>query len=196
MTKILGICGSPKKKNSTTHFALQKALEACAEEGFDTEIIALSQYTFGGCQDCGACRKKLSCSQKDDFTEQLIPKLDAPEVSGIIFASPVYFGGITGQLKSFIDRTVIFRRNGFRFADKVAGALTVGHARNGGQELSALEIAKAAMVHGMVVVPDAAPSSHFGANLWSGHPDAVEGDQAGIATAVNLGKNMAKHARR
>jgi multimeric flavodoxin WrbA len=122
--------------------------------------------------------------------------LKDPEISGIIFASPVYFGGVTGQMKSFIDRAVIFRRNGFLFADKVAGALTVGHSRNGGQELSTLDIVKAALIHGMVVVPDAAPTCHFGANLWSGHPNTIEGDDVGIATATNLGKNMARHAKK
>ena len=196
MTKIIGVCGSPKKNKSTTLFALNKAMEVCAGEGFETEIIELATLDFNGCKDCGACKKKLACSQKDDFSEQIIPKLQDPNIAGIIFASPVYFGGITSQMKAFIDRAVIFRRNGFLFADKVAGALTVGHSRNGGQELTAMDIVKAALIHGMVVVPDAAPTSHFGANLWSGHPDTIENDQAGIATAVNLAKNMARHAKR
>ncbi len=121
MSKIIGVCGSPKGAKSTTLFALQKALLVCAEEGFDTELIPLGEYRYSGCIDCGACRKKLTCSQKDDFTARLIPKLDDPAISGFIFASPVYFGGITGQLKAFLDRAVTFRRNGFRFADKVAG---------------------------------------------------------------------------
>ena len=177
-------------------FALKKALDVCAGDGFDTDIIELSNYKFGGCIDCGACRKKLTCSQNDDFKEHLIPKLSDPEIAGIIFASPVYFGGITGQLKTFIDRAVIFRRNGFMFANKVAGALTVGHSRHGGQELSALDIVKAALIHGMVVVPDASPTSHFGGNLWSGHQGGIEEDEAGIATATNLGVNMARHAKK
>ncbi|MBN2715252.1 MAG: flavodoxin family protein [Deltaproteobacteria bacterium] len=196
MTKILGICGSPNKENSTTLSSLRKTLDVCAREGFDTEIIELSRYSFGGCIDCGACKKKLTCSQKDDFKTHLIPKLSDENVSGIVFASPVYFGGITGQMKTFIDRAVIFRRNGFLFANKVAGALTVGRSRNGGQELATLDIVKAALIHGMVIVPDAAPTSHFGANLWSGHPDGIDGDTIGLDTAVNLGVNMARHARK
>lgn len=194
MKKIIGICGSPNKEKSTTLFALKKALEVCASEGFQTELIELSQFRFGGCIDCGACKKKLTCSQKDDFKEQLIPILSDPDISGFIFASPVYFGGVTGQMKTFIDRAVIFRRNGFLFANKVAGALTVGRSRNGGQELASFDIVRAALIHGMVVVPDAAPTSHFGANLWSGHAEGIEGDATGLDTAVNLGVNMARHA--
>jgi len=194
MKKILGICGSPNKEKSTTLFALKKSLEVCANEGFETELIELSRYSFSGCIDCGACKKKLTCSQKDDFKEQLIPILSDPDISGFIFASPVYFGGVTGQMKTFIDRAVIFRRNGFLFANKVAGALTVGRSRNGGQELASFDIVRAALIHGMVVVPDAAPTSHFGANLWSGHTEGIEGDTTGLDTAVNLGVNMARHA--
>ncbi|MBN2525247.1 MAG: flavodoxin family protein [Deltaproteobacteria bacterium] len=194
MSKIIGICGSPNGKKSTTLFALQKALEACANAGFETELIELCQYKIAGCIDCSTCKKELNCSQKDDFTEQLIPILADASVSGFIFASPVYFGGITGQLKTFLDRTVMFRRNGFLFANKVAGALTVGRSRHGGQELAAMDVIHAALIHGMVVVSDAAPTSHFGANLWSGIPEGLESDAVGIETAINLGINVARHA--
>jgi hypothetical protein len=59
--KVLGICGSPKKKNSTTRFALEKAMAAV----------------------------------------------------------PVYFGGVTWLMKAFLDRSLLFRRNDFKFADRV-----------------------------------------------------------------------------
>lgn len=195
MAKIIGICGSPNGEKSTTLFALKKALEVCAQEGFETEVIDLSSKTFGGCTDCGGCRAKLTCAQDDDFTDQILPQLNTPDVAGMIFASPVYFGGVTGQMKSFLDRCVTFRRNGFLFANKIAGALTVGRSRNGGQELAAMDIVKSALIQGMVIVSDAAPTSHFGANLWSGHADGIEGDDVGIQTAVNLARNVARHAR-
>lgn len=192
--KIIGICASPKKKESTTMFSLEKALESAAQVGFETEIIALAEYKFDGCHDCDFCKSKLGCSQKDDFTSQIIPKLDDPEIAGIIYASPVYFGGVTSQMKMFMDRCVPFRRNGFRFAPIVAGALTVGRSRNGGQELAAMDIVKNCMIQGMTVVPDAQPTSHFGANLWSGKPNGIETDEIGILTAVNLGKRVAEVA--
>lgn len=191
---IVGICASPKKKSSTTLFALEKALEACRAEGAETRIISLSDYNFGGCHDCDYCRHKLGCSQKDDFTELIMPQLMGDDIAGIIYASPVYFGGVTAQMKAFMDRCVPFRRNGYRFADKVAGALTVGRSRNGGQELAAMDIVKNCMIQGMTIVPDAIPTSHFGANLWSGNLQGIEEDEIGLATAVNLGKRVAQIA--
>jgi len=194
--KIVGICASPKQKGSTTMFCLEKALESAGQLGFETEIIALADYQFDGCHDCGYCRTKLGCSQKDDFTSVIIPKLDDSAIVGMIYASPVYFGGITSQMKAFMDRCVPFRRNGFRFAPMVAGALTVGRSRNGGQELAAMDIVKNCLVQGMTIVPDAEPTSHFGANLWSGKTDGIETDELGLLTAVNLGKRVAEIAKK
>ncbi len=81
------------------------------------------------------------------------------KADGIIVASPVYFGTVTAQLKAIFDRTIPFRRQGLRLKDKIGCAITVGGARNGGQE-KAIETIHAWMhIQGMIVVGD---SSHFG----------------------------------
>lgn len=36
---------------------------------------------------------------------------------------------------------------------------------------------------------------HFGGAAWSNHPDGYQGDADGIASARNLGRNMAKLGR-
>jgi multimeric flavodoxin WrbA len=188
---ILGICGSPKKKGSTTLFALKKALSAAEKTGVKTRLLKLADYNFSGCIDCGECMSKLECSLKDDFSLKIFPILMDPEIKGFIYASPVYFGGVTAQIKAFIDRCVLFRRNDFLFEDKVAGVLTVGKSRNGGQELAALDLIKNCLIQGMIVVPDASPTSHFGGLLWSGKPEGIEKDEMGIQTAHNMGKKVA-----
>lgn len=188
--KVVGICGSPKKEGSTTLIGLKKALEEVKKQGIDTEIIELSKYTMTGCDACGDCKKTGYCSINDDFTSKIWNILDDPEVKGFVFASPVYFGGITSQMKTFIDRCVVFRRRGFDWENKVAGALTIGNSRNGGQELAAMDIITFAMIHGMVIVPDASPTSHFGAILHAGCEGGVESDDIGNQTAVNLGKKV------
>jgi multimeric flavodoxin WrbA len=190
--KIIGICGSPKGKNSTTRFALEKALEAAGKQGVATQMLELKDYQFSGCQDCGACRKELTCSLDDDFKHTLLPLLQEEDIKGMIYASPVYFGGVTAQMKAFIDRCVSFRRNGFVFEGRVAGVLTVGKSRHGGQELTAIDLVKNCLIQGMTVVPDRSPTSHFGGMLWSGHPDGIKNDQMGIETAENLGQRVAE----
>ncbi len=190
--KIIGICGSPKKKNSTTEYALNLALEQCKEAGIETSLIRLCDHNFSPCIDCGSCSKGFTCSQDDDFKNKVMPVLDDDDVKGFIFGSPVYFGGMTAQMKAFFDRCLPFRRNGFKFENKLSVALTIGGSRNGGQELTAMDIVKASLIHSMIIIPDSPPTSHFGANLWGRHPKGIENEETGLKTAINAGKKMAE----
>ena len=190
--KIVGICGSPKKNGSTTLVGLKRALAKVEDAGIDTDIIELSNYNFSGCKACGACKKTGFCTIDDSFSNKLFNILDDPEIKGFIFASPVYFAGVTSQMKTFMDRSVVFRRRGFDWENKVAGVVTIGNSRNGGQELAGMDLVAYAMLHGMVVVPDASPTSHFGGLLHGGHVGGVEKDDVGLETADNLGRKISE----
>ncbi len=185
--KVIGICGSPKKEGSTTLVGLRKALSEVETHGILTSIIEVSKYDFKGCDSCGDCKKTGYCSINDDFSKEIFDILADPEVKGFIFASPVYFGGVTSQMKTLIDRCVVFRRRGFEWENKIAGVLTIGNSRNGGQELAAMDLVTFAMIHGMIIVPDASPTSHFGGILHAGTPGGVEADTTGLQTAANMG---------
>jgi multimeric flavodoxin WrbA len=156
-------------------------------------MIDLAPLKINGCIACDACRKKgMMCSQRDDF-QVLIPQLADPAVAGIILATPVYMGSMSSQAKAFLDRSVLFRRNGFMFRNRLGGAIAVGGARNGGQELTIQGVHAAMMIHGMIVVGD---GEHFGGAGWSQHPDGYQGDATGIASARALGRHMAEIAGR
>jgi multimeric flavodoxin WrbA len=192
--KIVGVACSPRK-GKTTAYALEECLKALREAlpACETEMIELADYQFSGCLACGKCVKEFQCSQEDDFS-RIIPALDDPDLAGIVVATPVYFGTMTSQCKAFLDRCVIFRRNGFRFRNKVGGVIAVGGVRNGGQELTIQAVQAALLVWDMVVVSDGQPTSHFGGTVWSSHPDGVEGDTFGLQTVRNLGKRVAEVA--
>jgi multimeric flavodoxin WrbA len=192
--KIVGISCSPRKGKSTT-YALKACLQAVKETAPDVEtmLIELSEMKINGCLSCGKCMKVLECSQEDDFPK-MIPILSAPELAGLVVATPVYFGSMTSQCKAFLDRCVMFRRNGFILRDKVGGVIAVGGFRSGGQELTIQSVHAAMLVQDMVVVSEGKPTSHYGATLWSGHPDGIEKDTFGLETARNLGKRVAEVA--
>ena len=194
--KIVGISCSPRKGKSTT-YALDVCLQAVKETVPDVEtmLIELSDMKMNGCVACGKCMKVLECSEEDDFTK-MIPILSDPELAGLVVATPVYFGSMTSQCKAFLDRCVMFRRNGFLLRDKVGGVIAVGGVRNGGQELAIQAVQAAMLVQDMVVVSEGRPTSHYGATLWSGHPDGIEKDTFGLETARNLGKRVAEVAAR
>ncbi len=194
--KIVGISCSPRKGKSTK-VALETCLQAVKETVPDAEtmLIELSELKMNGCVACGKCMKVLECSQEDDFAK-IIPILSDPALAGLVVATPVYFGSMTSQCKAFLDRCVMFRRNGFLLRDKVGGVIAVGVVRNGGQELTIQAVQSAMLIQDMVVVSEGRPTSHYGATLWSGHPDGIEKDAFGLETARNLGKRVAEVAAR
>ncbi len=192
--KIIGVSCSPRK-GKTTRVSLDNCIRAITENfpEIQTEIIDLAGMDLKGCVACGGCAKILECRQKDDFNG-IIPILEDPGVGGLIVATPVYLGTMSSQCKAFLDRTVMFRRNGFLFRDMVGGVLAVGGFRNGGQEAAVLHVQSAMLVHDMILVGDGKPGSHFGGTLWSGHPEGVENDGPGLNTARNLGQRVAQVA--
>ena len=192
--KIVGISCSPRKGKSTK-VALEVCLQAAKETLPEAEImlIELSEMKINGCVACGKCMKVLECSQEDDFVK-MIPILSDSELTGLVVATPVYMGSMTSQCKAFLDRCVMFRRNGFLLRDKVGGVIAVGGFRSGGQELTIQSVQAAMLVQDMVVVSEGRPTSHYGATLWSGHPDGIEKDVFGLETARNLGKRVAEVA--
>ncbi|MDH3393736.1 MAG: flavodoxin family protein, partial [Desulfobulbaceae bacterium] len=179
-----------------SRFLLEQCLDEAkraaqdAGQNLEVELVELAGLNVNGCIACDACKKGVLCSQEDDY-QPLIGKLADPEVVGIILATPVYMGCMSSQAKAFLDRTVLFRRNGFMFRNKLGGAISVGGSRNGGQELTIQAVHAAMMIHDMIIVGD---GDHFGGAAWGNHPDGFQADTVGIATARNLGRRMAEVA--
>ena len=192
--KIIGINCSPRK-GQTTQKSLEVCLNAAREESNNirTDIIELAGLDIQGCLDCDYCKKQLKCKQEDDFNS-LISALNDKELAGIVIGTPVYLGSMTSQCKAFLDRSVMFRRNGFIFRNKVGGVLAVGGVRNGGQELTIQAVQAAILCHDMICVGDGMNTAHFGAAFWSGGPSGIENDETGLETTKNLGRRLAQVA--
>jgi multimeric flavodoxin WrbA len=98
--KVLGIMGSPRR-HSNTEILLDKALEGAREAGAEVEKVLVSKLKISPCLEIYACRKDGNCAIKDDM-QSLYKKL--LEADHIIFASPIFFYGVTSQAKAVIDR--------------------------------------------------------------------------------------------
>ncbi len=103
--KVLAINGSPRKKWNTA-MLLQKALEGAESQGATTELIHLYDLSFKGCVSCFACKtiggaSYSRCAHKDGLTP-LLEKI--PETDVLILGSPIYFGSVTGEMQSFLER--------------------------------------------------------------------------------------------
>jgi len=81
-------------------------LSVCPE--VEIKEVNLYRLNYTGCRSCFACKLKgktygKPCAVKDDLHDILA---DITDVDGIVLGSPIYFGEITGQLKSFIERMI------------------------------------------------------------------------------------------
>lgn len=98
--KGLVILGSPRKGGNTDILA-EEVVAGMNEGGAEVEIIRLADYKISPCLACGGCEKTGQCVLQDDM-QVLYPKIDSAD--RLVLVSPIYFYGVTAQLKAFIDR--------------------------------------------------------------------------------------------
>ncbi len=187
--KILGFACSPRR-DQTTAAALRACLDSAKGFGphIEVELIDLGGMKIPVDVAAGV---PLSPGERDDFPA-LEAKLRAPEVGGVIVGSPVYFSNMSALCKAFLDRWMAFRST-FALRNKVGGAIAVGAARHGGQELTLQTIHAAMLCQDMIIVSEGGPTSRLGGMLISAK-DNIRGDEAGLATARSLGRRVAEVA--
>ena len=157
---IVGINGSPNRAGNT--FSLvDAAMSRCKEMGARTEILQVMDALEG--QDepyCVACATPCpeTCHQNPNLADAYDLLRDC---DGLIVGSPVYFGIVSGQLKSFWDKSRNLRGEK-ALLRKPAAALAVGAGRFGGQETTVRAIHDMLLVHGMCIVGDASRASGAG----------------------------------
>lgn len=102
---VLGIAGSPEI-GGNTEILLDKTLEGCKSiENVETEKIVVCKLNIGPCSSCRSCASTGECKANDDMDYVASRLIWADR---IIVASPVYFMGVTAQLKCLIDRCQLF----------------------------------------------------------------------------------------
>ncbi len=169
--RIVIVSGSPRKGQNSEKIAAYSE-KRIRERGFEAEVIKLGEKKVGPCIACDACKKAKKCSQNDDFNS-LIETIESAD--GLLLVSPTYMGNMSGQMKCFLDRSVLFRRQGVLLRDKVGGAVAVGNSRNGGQELVVAGMHAVMHIHSMVPLGD---DNHFGGILQAPAMD----DEIGLQT--------------
>jgi len=97
---ILILSGSPRKGGNTE--LLAEAFARGVAKHHHVEIVSVRDYKVNPCSGCNACFKTNGiCAQKDDMG-MIYEKMSQADM--LVIASPVYFYGISAQLKTVIDR--------------------------------------------------------------------------------------------
>ena len=105
MKKVIILNGSPRK-NWNTYKMCESFANGVKESGAEAEIINLYDINFKGCRSCFACKLKGGKNfGKCSWPDELTPILDKiSQCDGVVLASPIYFGDVTGVVRSFIER--------------------------------------------------------------------------------------------
>ncbi|MCK5016867.1 MAG: flavodoxin family protein, partial [Candidatus Peribacteraceae bacterium] len=174
-----------RKRN--TYYLVSVALRECEKRGIKTELLHIGKMHIAPCNSCDGCSGGKDCVIEDDLQE-VAGKIEKSD--GLILGSPVYFGGVSAQMKAFMDRTRPLRKRK-SMADKVGGAIAVGGSRQGGQEFTINQIHNFFLIHGMIVVGDE-DTMHFGGMAVGSVGKDAENDTDGKETSINLGKHVAR----
>jgi multimeric flavodoxin WrbA len=123
MSNIIIFVGSMRKNGNTARLA-QRFAEGASKNN-NVEIVSVADYNVNPCIGCNSCftRDGNMCFQNDDMA-QIYEKLRNADI--VVIASPVYFYGISAQLKAIVDRLHTPMRNTFHI--KKLGLFLVGAA--------------------------------------------------------------------
>lgn len=124
--KVVAFNGSPKEKGNT-YYAIRTVADEIEKEGIEVEIVHVGNKAIRGCLACNACAKNNGKCIIDDEVNGWVEKMISAD--GIILGSPVYFSGINGTMKSFLDRAFYVAGRKLRYK---VGACVVAVRRSGG----------------------------------------------------------------
>lgn len=111
--KVLIISTSPRK-NGNSETLTDAFLKGAADGGNTAEKISLYDKTIGFCKGCLACQKTGCCVIHDD-ADMIAQKMLTADV--LVFATPVYYYSVSGQLKTMLDRANPLYGTDYRFTD-------------------------------------------------------------------------------
>ncbi len=176
--KIVVLSGSPRKDGNTERLA-DAFIGAARAAGKEVTLFRVADLKIGGCRGCMHCFQNQGiCIQKDDME----PILDAlRQADALVLASPVYYFGVTAQIKLAIDRFFALLKEGMP-VKRAALLMTCG---DGGESAAASSVGMFRQIcayqkweeAGIVI----APRLH--------HPGEIEG-RAELEEAKRLGESI------
>ena len=111
--KVLVISTSPRKGGNSDTLA-DAFVRGAQEAGNDEEKVTLYDKTIGFCRGCLTCQSTQRCVIHDDADTIVRQMLTA---DAIAFATPIYYYGMCGQMKTMLDRANPLFPSDYQFRD-------------------------------------------------------------------------------
>lgn len=180
--KVIAFNGSPNA-NGNTFYAIRLVADELELEGISCEIVQVGNHVIRGCTGCNGCMRNGDdrCVFDTDSVNEWISKMK--DADGIIIGSPVYFSGIAGTMKSFLDRAFYVASRGM-LRHKV-GASVVAVRRSGG--VTTFDQLNHYINYAQMLVP----TSNYWNVIHGRTPGEAVQDDEGRQIMRVLGKNMA-----
>ena len=174
---VVGVCGSPREQAS--EYVLKEALRLLGLQGFETRFFTVRGKRIAFCLHCDYCLEHKECIAKDDMQDLYAL---FKEADGVVFATPVYNGGVSAQTKAVMDRCRALSaadKNFFR--GKIGMGIALGGDRMGGQEAALMQIHTFYLLNGVVPVGGGFFGANLGATFWTKDTlDGVKKDEEGF----------------
>lgn len=100
MSKVLVIMTSLRPCSNSDRLA-EEVIRGAMEAGHQVDQISLKDKDIRFCKGCFACQKTQRCVIKDDAME-IAEKVK--EADTLVFATPIYYFEMSGQMKTLLDR--------------------------------------------------------------------------------------------
>ncbi len=121
MKKVLILSSSPRR-NGNSFLMAESALKGAQAAGHEAELLYIDDYLKHFLRDCRECRlENGECSLQDNYRDLFLNHYLPAD--GIIFATPLYWYGMSGQLKTFFDRSFCYYAASHPKSDEYAEAM-------------------------------------------------------------------------
>ncbi|MCM1193722.1 MAG: flavodoxin family protein [Butyrivibrio sp.] len=114
MSKKVFVLSTGFRKDGNADRLAQEFARGVLEAGHKVEQVNLSGRQIECCRGCFACQKKGHCIIRDDVAG-ILEGMRSADV--LAFATPVYFYGMCGTMKTFLDRTYPLFPGEYTFRD-------------------------------------------------------------------------------
>ena len=106
------VISSSLRNGSNSEALADEFAKGSEEAGNNTEKISLKDKKLAFCTGCFSCLKTGRCCIKDDAFN-IVGKMH--DADALVLASPIYYYGVSGQLKTLLDRANPLYDTDYRF---------------------------------------------------------------------------------
>lgn len=114
MSKNILVISTSMRKGGNSETLADAFIKGAEESGNKVEKVALYDKAIAFCKGCLACQKTQRCVIHDD-ADIIVQKMLAADV--IVFATPVYYYEMSGQMKTLLDRANPLYTSDYAFRD-------------------------------------------------------------------------------